>query len=166
MGPKVELKNLNSISAIRRAIHFEIARQTEDYDRSIPQIQSTRRWDDDRGETQLMRTKEDAHDYRYFTCPDLLPIRTAPLLEKVRPLVSELPHQLAARFENDFGVTTYDAEVLSSDRHLASSSERRRHARCSPSHAAPTSPRPRRRRLRAPRKRQWSPRRSNWSGSC
>ncbi|MBC8127680.1 MAG: Asp-tRNA(Asn)/Glu-tRNA(Gln) amidotransferase subunit GatB, partial [Gloeobacteraceae cyanobacterium ES-bin-144] len=72
-----------------------------------------------RGETQLMRTKEDAHDYRYFTCPDLLPIRTAPLLEKVRPLVPELPHELAARFEKDLGVTSYDASVLSSDKHLA-----------------------------------------------
>jgi aspartyl-tRNA(Asn)/glutamyl-tRNA(Gln) amidotransferase subunit B len=119
LGPKVELKNLNSISAIRRAIHFEIERQSEDLDRGILQIQSTRRWDDDRGETQLMRTKEDAHDYRYFSCPDLLPIRTAPLLEKVRPLVPELPHELAARFEKDFGVTAYDASVLSSDRHLA-----------------------------------------------
>jgi len=66
-----------------------------------------------------MRTKEDAHDYRYFTCPDLLPIRTAPLLEKVRPLLPELPHELAARFAKDFGVTPYDASVLSSDRHLA-----------------------------------------------
>lgn len=119
LGPKVELKNLNSISAIRRAIHFEIQRQTEDMDRGIPQIQSTRRWDDDRGETQMMRTKEDAHDYRYFSCPDLLPIETAPLLAKVRPLVPELPHQLATRFETELGVTTYDAEVLSSDKHLA-----------------------------------------------
>ena len=119
LGAKIELKNLNSISAIRRAIHFEIQRQAEDLDRGLPQVQSTRRWDDDRSETQLMRTKEDAHDYRYFTCPDLLPIRTAPLLEKVRPLVPELPHELAARFANDFGVTTYDAAVLSSDRHLA-----------------------------------------------
>jgi len=119
LGSKIELKNLNSFSAIRRAIHFEIHRQAEDLDRGIPQIQSTRRWDDDRCETQLMRTKEDAHDYRYFTCPDLLPIRTAPLLEKIRPLVPELPHELAARFENDFGVTAYDASVLSSDRHLA-----------------------------------------------
>jgi aspartyl-tRNA(Asn)/glutamyl-tRNA(Gln) amidotransferase subunit B len=119
LGPKVELKNLNSISAIRRAIHFEIDRQSEDLARGIPQLQSTRRWDDDRGETQLMRTKEDAHDYRYFSCPDLLPILTAPLLEKVRAMVPELPHELAARFENDFGVTAYDASVLSSDRHLA-----------------------------------------------
>jgi aspartyl-tRNA(Asn)/glutamyl-tRNA(Gln) amidotransferase subunit B len=119
LGPKIELKNLNSISAIRRAIHFEIARQGGDLARGIHQIQSTRRWDDDRGETQLMRTKEDAHDYRYFSCPDLLPIQTAPLLAKVRALVPELPHELAARFEKDFGVTAYDASVLSSDRHLA-----------------------------------------------
>jgi len=119
LGPKIELKNLNSISAVRRAIHFEIHRQTGDLDRGIHQIQSTRRWDDDRGETQLMRTKEDAHDYRYFPCPDLLPIETAPLLESIRPRLPELPHQLAARFERDFGVTAYDASVLSSDRHLA-----------------------------------------------
>lgn len=119
LGEKVELKNLNSISAIRRAIHFEIDRQTEELDMGIPQIQSTRRWDDDRGETQLMRTKENAHDYRYFTCPDLLPIRTAPLLEKVRELKPELPHEISARFEKDFGVTGYDASVLSSDKDLA-----------------------------------------------
>jgi aspartyl-tRNA(Asn)/glutamyl-tRNA(Gln) amidotransferase subunit B len=119
LGQKVELKNLNSISAIRRAIHFEIQRQSEELDRGIPQIQSTRRWDDDRGETQLMRTKEDAHDYRYFSCPDLLPIETAPLLEKVRPLVPELPHEISKRFERDLRVTAYDASVLSSDKHLA-----------------------------------------------
>jgi aspartyl-tRNA(Asn)/glutamyl-tRNA(Gln) amidotransferase subunit B len=119
LGAKVELKNLNSISAIRRAIHFEIRRQAEELDMGIAQVQSTRRWDDERGETQLMRTKEDAHDYRYFTCPDLLPIHTAPLLEKVRPLVPELPHETSARFERDFGVTAYDASVLSSDKPLA-----------------------------------------------
>ncbi|TAG11674.1 MAG: Asp-tRNA(Asn)/Glu-tRNA(Gln) amidotransferase subunit GatB [Verrucomicrobia bacterium] len=119
LGPKVELKNLNSISAIRRAIHFEIERQSHDLDRGILQIQSTRRWDDDRGESQLMRTKEDAHDYRYFPCPDLLPIETEPLLEKIRPLVPELPHAMAERYERVFAVTTYDALVLSSDKHLA-----------------------------------------------
>jgi aspartyl-tRNA(Asn)/glutamyl-tRNA(Gln) amidotransferase subunit B len=120
LGPKIELKNLNSISAIRRAIHFEIHRQGEDLNHGIAQVQSTRRWDDERGETQLMRTKEDAHDYRYFSCPDLLPVQTAPLLEKVRPLVPELPHELVLRFERDLGVTPYDAAVLSSDKHLAS----------------------------------------------
>ena len=119
LGSKIELKNLNSISAVRRAIHFEIDRQCEELDAGIPQIQSTRRWDDDAGETQLMRTKEDAHDYRYFPCPDLLPVETAPLIEKVRPLLTELPHDRAARFEKDFGVTTYDASVLSSDKQLS-----------------------------------------------
>jgi len=119
LGAKVELKNLNSISAIRRAIHYEIHRQGDDLDHGMAQVQSTRRWDDERGETQLMRTKEDAHDYRYFPCPDLLPVRTAPLLDKVRLLVPELPHELALRFERDLGVTTYDAAVLSSDKHLA-----------------------------------------------
>ena len=119
LGAKVELKNLNSFSAIRRAIHFEIARQTEELGMGIPQVQSTRRWNDDLGETQLMRTKEDAHDYRYFPCPDLLPIATAPLLETVRPLVPEPRLEKIRRFENDFGLTAYDAAVLTADRHLA-----------------------------------------------
>ncbi len=119
LGAKIELKNLNSISAVRRAIAHEIDRQAEELDMGIPQIQSTRRWDDDRGETQLMRTKEDAHDYRYFPCPDLLPIVTAPILEKVRPLLTERPHERAARYEADYGVSAYDASVLSSDLPLA-----------------------------------------------
>ncbi|MFC7338882.1 Asp-tRNA(Asn)/Glu-tRNA(Gln) amidotransferase subunit GatB [Haloferula chungangensis] len=119
LGNRIELKNLNSISAVRRAIDYEIERQSEDLDQGIEQVQSTRRWDDDRGESQLLRTKEDAHDYRYFSCPDLLPIRTAPILEKVRPLLTERPHDRAARYEAEFGVTTYDAAVLSSDLPLA-----------------------------------------------
>lgn len=119
-GNRIELKNLNSISAVRRAIDFEIARQSEELAMGIEQIQSTRRWDDDRGESQLLRTKEDAHDYRYFPCPDLLPIHTAPLLEKVRPLVVERPHERAARYEADLGITAYDASVLAADLPLAS----------------------------------------------
>jgi aspartyl-tRNA(Asn)/glutamyl-tRNA(Gln) amidotransferase subunit B len=119
LGEKVELKNLNSFSAIRRSIHYEIARQTEELDAGIPQIQSTRRWNDDLGETQLMRTKENAHDYRYFPCPDLLPIATEPLLEKVRPLVPEPRIEKIFRYENDFGLTPYDAAVLTADSHLA-----------------------------------------------
>jgi aspartyl-tRNA(Asn)/glutamyl-tRNA(Gln) amidotransferase subunit B len=119
LGEKVELKNLNSFSAIRRSIHYEIARQTEELDAGIPQIQSTRRWNDDLGETQMMRTKEDAHDYRYFPCPDLLPIATEPLLEKVRPLVPEPRLSKISRYENDFGLTPYDAAVLTADSHLA-----------------------------------------------
>ena len=119
LGAKVELKNLNSFSAIRRAIHFEIERQTEELGMGIAQIQSTRRWNDDLGETQLMRTKEDAHDYRYFPCPDLLPIATAPLLETVRPLVPEPRLTKIARYESEFSLTSYDASVLTADRSLA-----------------------------------------------
>ena len=119
LGAKVELKNLNSFSAIRRSIYYEIERQTEELGMGIAQIQSTRRWNDELGETQMMRTKEDAHDYRYFPCPDLLPIATAPLLEIVRPLVPEPRLSKISRYQNDFGLTTYDPSVLTADRHLA-----------------------------------------------
>lgn len=119
LGERIELKNLNSISAVRRAIHYEIARQSEELDRGIGQQQSTWRWDDDLGESQMMRSKEDAHDYRYFPCPDLLPIRTEPLLEIVRPRVPELPHEKASRFIADYQLTDYDASVLTAERPLS-----------------------------------------------
>jgi aspartyl-tRNA(Asn)/glutamyl-tRNA(Gln) amidotransferase subunit B len=119
LGAKIELKNLNSISAVRRAIAYETERQADELNAGIPQVQSTRRWDDYRGESTLMRTKEDAHDYRYFPCPDLLPVVTAPILEKVRTMLTERPHERAARYEADFGVSAYDASVLSSDLPLA-----------------------------------------------
>ncbi|MEM6912119.1 MAG: Asp-tRNA(Asn)/Glu-tRNA(Gln) amidotransferase subunit GatB, partial [Verrucomicrobiota bacterium] len=119
LGAKIELKNLNSISAIRRAIHFEIDRQAEELDQGQAQLQSTRRWDDDLGETQLMRSKEDAHDYRYFPCPDLLPFRTSKSREAVSPLVPELPHEKRARFTATYRVSDYDAGVLASERPLA-----------------------------------------------
>ncbi|NWK56133.1 Asp-tRNA(Asn)/Glu-tRNA(Gln) amidotransferase subunit GatB [Verrucomicrobiaceae bacterium N1E253] len=119
LGEKVELKNLNSISAVRNSLHYEILRQAEELDAGIAQIQSTRRWDADLGESQMMRTKEDAHDYRYFPEPDLLPIRTAELVEKMRSHVPELPHDKRARFEADFGISPYDAGVITSDQNLA-----------------------------------------------
>ena len=119
LGAKIELKNLNSMSAIRRAIHAEVDRQTECLERGEKLVQSTRRWDDDRGETSLMRTKEDAHDYRYFPCPDLLPIRTAPLLAEAKKRVPELPHEKCARFVQDYAVSAYDANVLASEKSLA-----------------------------------------------
>lgn len=119
LGSKVELKNLNSMSAVRRAIKFETERQVDCLERGEKIIQSTRRWDDDRGETTLMRTKEDAHDYRYFPDPDLIPLRTAPLLERVRPQVPELPHEKRARFEREYGCSAYDAGVLASEKELA-----------------------------------------------
>ncbi len=119
LGVKIELKNMNSVSAVRRALHYEIERQVAVLESGGQLVQSTRRWDDDLGETQQMRTKEDAHDYRYFPDPDLLPVRTADIIEKMRPRVPELPHQKAARFVEDFGISEYDASVISSDRDLA-----------------------------------------------
>jgi len=119
LGVKIELKNMNSVSAVRRALHYEIERQVAVLENGGELIQSTRRWDDDLGETQQMRTKEDAHDYRYFPDPDLLPVRTAEIIEKMRPRVPELPHQKAARFVEDFGISEYDASVISSDLDLA-----------------------------------------------
>ena len=115
LGTKIELKNMNSTSAVRRAIHFETERQAEALDQGEPLVQSTRRWDDELGETQMMRGKEDAHDYRYFPDPDLLPVVTAEYTKKVAPLVPELPHEKASRFQRDLGLTEYDASVLTSD---------------------------------------------------
>jgi aspartyl-tRNA(Asn)/glutamyl-tRNA(Gln) amidotransferase subunit B len=124
LGVKIELKNINSMSAIRRAIKAESERQIDVLEGRHPTdkalIQSTRRWNDDTGETELMRTKEDAHDYRYFPCPDLIPVKTAPIIERMKPLVPELPHEKCARFEKDFGLTAYDANVLASEQALAS----------------------------------------------
>ncbi|CAN5744947.1 Asp-tRNA(Asn)/Glu-tRNA(Gln) amidotransferase subunit GatB [soil metagenome] len=119
LGAKIELKNLNSMSAVRRSIHVEVERQIDCLNKGETLIQSTRRWDDDRGESILMRTKEDAHDYRYFPCPDLLPIRTGPILERVRQHVPESPHGKRTRFESDYSVSAYDAGVLASDKSLA-----------------------------------------------
>jgi len=119
LGSKVELKNLNSTSAVRRSLYYEIERQAEALDAEEKIIQSTRRWDDDIGETQLMRTKEDAHDYRYLPDPDLLPVHTSEWVAEAKTDLPELPHTKVARFEQEFGVTHYDASVLASDVKLA-----------------------------------------------
>ena len=119
LGVKIELKNMNSVSAVRRALHYEISRQIRVVKDGGELVQSTRRWDDDIGETQQMRTKEDAHDYRYFPDPDLLPVKTEEIIKKMSLQVPELPHQKAERFVRDFSVSQYDASVLSSDRDLA-----------------------------------------------
>ena len=84
LGTKIELKNLNSVSAVRRSLHYEIGRQIAELDAARPLTQATWRWNDEIGQTELMRTKEDAHDYRYFPDPDLLPVRTTELLARVR----------------------------------------------------------------------------------
>jgi aspartyl-tRNA(Asn)/glutamyl-tRNA(Gln) amidotransferase subunit B len=119
-GTKIEVKNLNSISGVRRALAFEIPRQIEVLRGGAVLQQETRRWDDARGETTLMRIKESAHDYRYFPDPDLLPVKTAPIVEAARTRKPELPWEKRARFVADFGVSDYDAAVLANDLALAS----------------------------------------------
>ncbi|MDB4617527.1 hypothetical protein OAE25_02595, partial [Verrucomicrobiales bacterium] len=97
----------------------EIDRQIGVIDSGDKIIQATWRWNDELGITTLMRTKENADDYRYLPDPDLLPVRTANLVAKVQAILPELPHQKVARFEEDFQITHYDASVLASDGALA-----------------------------------------------
>lgn len=118
-GTKIEIKNLNSISGVRRALLFEVPRQIEVLTKGGTLQQETRRWDDALGQTLLMRIKESAHDYRYFPDPDLLPVRTAALVEEARASMPELPWEKRARFTADYGVSDYDAGVLANDRDLA-----------------------------------------------
>src|SRR4249919_3074674 len=119
LGAKIELKNLNSISGVRRALAYEIRRQTSLLERGEQMEQETRGWDDTAGQTFLMRTKEFAHDYRYFPDPDLVPVKTDKLVDEVRERVPELPKMKRARFVEQYQVSPYDAAVLANDLELA-----------------------------------------------
>lgn len=119
LGTKIEIKNMNTISGVRRALSFEIERQIEVLSKGGTLAQETRRWDDGLGQTSLMRIKESAHDYRYFPEPDLLPVDTRVFMNRVSKLRPELPAEKRQRFEQAYGITSYDAAVLSSDRALA-----------------------------------------------
>ena len=119
LGVKIEIKNINSISGVRRALAYEIQRQTEVLENGGRLEQETRGWDDIAGETFLMRTKEFAHDYRYFPDPDLVPVKSEVLLADVRARVPELPKAKRARFVQQYQVSPYDAGVLANDLDLA-----------------------------------------------
>jgi aspartyl-tRNA(Asn)/glutamyl-tRNA(Gln) amidotransferase subunit B len=119
-GTRAEIKNLNSFRYVEKAINYEIARQIELIDSGGKVVQETRLYDPDKGETRSMRSKEEANDYRYFPDPDLLPVVIeAPLLEAVRASLPELPDQKAARFASQYGLTDYDAGVLTASREMA-----------------------------------------------
>jgi aspartyl-tRNA(Asn)/glutamyl-tRNA(Gln) amidotransferase subunit B len=119
-GTKCELKNLNSISGVRRALKYEIARQIDVVASGGKIDQQTRRWDDDKVETTLMRTKEKAHDYRYFPDPDIQPVRTDHgLYEEAAARMPELPKAKKMRLVGQFGVSAYQAGVLASEAALA-----------------------------------------------
>ncbi|MDF1814423.1 MAG: Asp-tRNA(Asn)/Glu-tRNA(Gln) amidotransferase subunit GatB [Verrucomicrobiales bacterium] len=119
LGTKIELKNLNSVSVVRKSLHYEIDRQIHEYEKGNSLIQATWRWNDDVGQTELMRTKENADDYRYFPDPDLLPVRTEEMVADVQSHLPELPHEKVERFESDYEITHYDASVLASEIELA-----------------------------------------------
>jgi aspartyl-tRNA(Asn)/glutamyl-tRNA(Gln) amidotransferase subunit B len=119
LGVKIEIKNMNSISGVRRALAYEIQRQVGVLESGGKLEQETRGWDDVAGETFLMRTKEFAHDYRYFPDPDLVPVRTKVLLPDARARVPELPKAKRARFVEQYQVSAYDAGVLANDLDVA-----------------------------------------------
>jgi len=119
-GTKIEIKNLNSFRAAHRSIEHEIARQAEILDNGGRLTQETRGWTDECGETYLLRSKENAHDYRYFPEPDLLPMTfTDSEIEKIKNILPELPEQKRARFVATMGLTAYDAQVLTQDKTLS-----------------------------------------------
>jgi aspartyl-tRNA(Asn)/glutamyl-tRNA(Gln) amidotransferase subunit B len=118
-GTRAEIKNLNSFRFVEKAIQFEVARQVELIESGGKVVQETRLYDSDKDETRSMRSKEEANDYRYFPDPDLLPVEIdEPFIEAVRATLPELPDQKAARFARDFGLSAYDAGVLSASREL------------------------------------------------
>jgi len=119
-GTRAEIKNLNSFRFVERAINFEVERQIELLESGRAVVQETRLYDPDKGETRSMRSKEEANDYRYFPDPDLLPLKVdAALIESVRATLPELPDQKAARLATQYGLSAYDAGVLSASRELA-----------------------------------------------
>ncbi len=120
LGAKVEIKNMNSFRHLRRALEHEEARQREALDAGRPIPQETRLWNDAQGVTIGMRSKEYAHDYRYFPEPDLVPLAVGrEWLEEIQKSLPELPDARRARFVADYGLPAYDAEVLTEERALA-----------------------------------------------
>jgi aspartyl-tRNA(Asn)/glutamyl-tRNA(Gln) amidotransferase subunit B len=124
LGVKVEVKNMNSFRAVQRALEFEIERQTAVLDAGGTLQQETRGWVETQGRTISQRTKEQAHDYRYFPEPDLPPLRLDDaFVERVRATLPELPEARAHRFQLEYGLSAYDAAVLTDTRESADSYE-------------------------------------------
>lgn len=120
-GTKTELKNLNSFKAVKSAIDYEVTRQIKATEAGERIIQETRLWNDEKQMTVSMRSKEEAHDYRYFPEPDLVPFMIEKTdVEKVRQSLPEFPQDKLSRFINDYQLSAYDASVLVQDKALAS----------------------------------------------
>lgn len=125
LGTKAEVKNMNSFRNVERAIAFEIQRQTEIIEDGGKVVQQTLLWDADAGEARPMRSKEEAHDYRYFPEPDLYPVKVSDgWLEEIRASLPELPEKRKDRFTAQYGIPEYDAEVLTAEKSNADYFER------------------------------------------
>ncbi|HUM15261.1 MAG TPA: Asp-tRNA(Asn)/Glu-tRNA(Gln) amidotransferase subunit GatB [Candidatus Nitrosotalea sp.] len=119
-GTKVEIKNMNSFRNVRDALDYEIRRQTRALETGERIVQETRLWDPDRAVTVSMRSKEFAHDYRYFPEPDLPPLDVQPAwIDAVRARLPELPSARRARFQHDYALSAYEADILTQGRGLA-----------------------------------------------
>jgi len=119
-GTRAELKNMNSFRFVKAALEYEIKRQRALLAAGREIVQETRLWDTTANQTVSMRGKEEAHDYRYFPDPDLVPVRIeADWLESLRKNLVELPAARLVRFQEEYGLPEYDAEVLTSDKALA-----------------------------------------------
>ena len=119
-GTRAEIKNLNSFRFVERAINYEVARQIDLLESGGKVVQETRLYDPDKAETRSMRSKEEANDYRYFPDPDLLPVELdQAFIDAVRASLPELPDQKAGRFASEYGLSPYDAGVLTASRELA-----------------------------------------------
>ena len=118
-GTRTETKNINSFRYVEKAIEYEIGRQIDVLEAGGTIVQETRLFNPGTGETRSMRSKEDANDYRYFPCPDLLPVVTSgAFIEQVRSQMPELPDAKRSRFMEQYGLSAYDAGVLSGSREL------------------------------------------------
>ncbi|MDI3477812.1 MAG: aspartyl-tRNA(Asn)/glutamyl-tRNA(Gln) amidotransferase subunit, partial [Thermoanaerobacterium sp.] len=114
-GTKIELKNLNSFKAVQRALEYEIKRQIKLIENREKIVQETRRWNEQKGVTESMRSKEEAHDYRYFPEPDLVPIIVSDeWKEEIRKSLPEMPEHKKERFVSQYGIPEYDASVITS----------------------------------------------------
>lgn len=119
-GTRTEIKNLNSFKAVQKAIQYEIERQVEAIESGEKLRQETRLWNEPKGQTVLMRSKEEAHDYRYFPEPDLVPfVVSEEQIKEIRKNLPELPQARIARFQTKFSLSDYDAYALVSDKPLA-----------------------------------------------
>lgn len=117
LGTKVEVKNMNSFKAVKKALQFEVNRQKKLLTEGEKIVQETRHWDESKNVTVSMRSKEEAHDYRYFPEPDLLPIKVdVKMIDNIRKCLPELPEARRERFIENYQIPKYDAEILTSSK--------------------------------------------------